>query len=53
MTFEGMLEEAGSGKASKEERRAKMARERLIDQVFGNDKEKEKTSGFADPALMF
>jgi hypothetical protein len=50
LQLENMLEEAGY-KPSKEERKAKQARERIIALVFG---EEENTgSGFADPAAMF
>lgn len=44
-----MLEEAGT-KPSKEERKATAAREKILDKIFGNEKQ---GSGFADPALMF
>jgi len=50
LALEGMLEDA-SHKPGKEERRAQMARDRLMDNVFGRDK--KKGSGYADPALMF
>lgn len=52
MTLENMLESAGH-KPSKEERRAKQARERLIEKIFSKDKEQAKGTGFADPAAMF
>ena len=48
LRLENMLESAGH-KPGKEERRAKQAQERVLDKIFG----KEKSSGFADPALMF
>ena len=50
LQLEHMLEEAGQGKVGKEERKAKAARERVINKVFGDEK---ASSGFADPALMF
>jgi hypothetical protein len=50
LALEGMLEDAGAGRPGKEERRAKMARDRLMNSVFGK---KETGSGYADPALMF
>jgi hypothetical protein len=50
LSLENMLEEAGE-KPSKEERKAKAARDRVIARVFGDDK--SNGSGFADPALMF
>jgi hypothetical protein len=50
MRVETMLESAGH-KPSKEERRAKAAREALINKLFSN--ETDKKSGFADPAAMF
>lgn len=43
-----MLESAGH-KPGKEERKAKQAQERVLNKIFGN----EKSSGFADPGLMF
>lgn len=52
LMVENKLEEAGQGKPSKEDRRAQAAREKVLDSIFGKD-EKKKTSGFADPALMF
>jgi hypothetical protein len=48
LQLENMLEEAGN-KPGKEERRARAARQNVINKVFG----KEKASGFADPAAMF
>lgn len=51
MSVENMLEEAGH-RPSKEERKAKAARERILDRLFSDDEE-GKTSGFADPAAMF
>ena len=45
-----MLEEAGE-KPGKAERKAKAAREKVLDKVFGKDD--NKGSGFADPAVMF
>lgn len=48
LTLENMLEEAGN-KPGKEERKAKAARDRVLNTVFGTD----KASGFADPAAMF
>lgn len=50
MSLENMLEEAGE-KPGKAERKAKAARDKLLDKVFGN--EEVKSSGFADPAVMF
>jgi len=50
MTLENRLDEAGH-KPSKEERRAKAAREAVLNKIFSD--EKDKGSGFADPALMF
>ena len=52
MVLESRLEEVGH-KPSKEERRARAARERLLDLILGEEDEKGKESGFADPALMF
>lgn len=54
LTLEHMLDEAGNkgNKPSKEETQAKMAREKLINQVLGVEK-KDAGSGYADPALMF
>lgn len=49
MTLESKLENAGH-KPGKEERRAQAIREKILDQVFGNE---QPTSGFADPAAMF
>lgn len=49
LALEGMLEDAGH-KPGKEERAAQFARDRIMAQVFGEDK---AGSGFADPALMF
>lgn len=51
LSLEHMLEEAGSEKPGKAERRAKAAREALLKKVMGP--EEEQTSGFADPAAMF
>lgn len=48
--LEHELEQAGH-KPSKEERRAKAARETILERIFGDDK--GKNSGFADPASMF
>lgn len=50
LRLEHMLDEAGSGKPGKEERRAKTAREGVMNKVFGETK---KQTGFADPAVMF
>lgn len=50
LTLENMLEEAGS-KPSKEERKAKAARERVLKKVFSP--EAKQGTGFADPASMF
>lgn len=52
LTLEGKLEEAGQ-KPSKEERKARAARERIMNNILGEDDEKKKTAGYADPALMF
>lgn len=49
LTMENMLDEAGH-KPGKDERKARAARERLLNKVLGND---DQTSGYADPALMF
>lgn len=49
LQLENMLEQAGH-KPGKEERRAKAAREALLNKVFGDQ---EEGAGFADPALMF
>lgn len=49
LVLENMLEEAGH-KPDKHERRAKAARDALLDKVFGKEK---AGSGFADPAAMF
>ena len=46
-----MLEEAGE-KPGKAERKAKRARDAVLDKVFAKDGE-TKGSGFADPAVMF
>ena len=51
LTMENMLDEAGE-KPSKGERKAKAARQKVMDQVF-DTKEDSKKSGFADPAVMF
>lgn len=48
LRLENMLESAGH-KPGKEERKAKQAQERVLNKIFGN----EKSSGFADPGLMF
>jgi hypothetical protein len=53
LSLEAMLDEAGAGKPSKEEQRAIAARERLLEQVLGDEDEKSKGSGYADPALWF
>lgn len=50
MSLEQMLDEAGH-KASKEERKVKAARERLMKKIF--DPEEKQGTGFADPAAMF
>ena len=50
MELEHRLEQAGT-KPSKEERKAKAARERVLKKVF--DPEEAKGTGFADPAAMF
>ena len=52
MMLENELERAGH-KPSKEERKAEMARQRILDRVFKDEEEKKKNSGFSDPALMF
>lgn len=51
MSLENMLEETGE-KPGKAERKAKRAREALLDKVFTKEGE-TKGSGFADPAVMF
>lgn len=51
ITVEGKLDQAGH-RPSKEERKAKAARERVLDKLFNADDDK-KPSGFADPAAMF
>jgi len=49
-TLERMLEESGH-RSSKEEKKAQMAQERILDRVMGRDKD---TKGkFADPAVLF
>lgn len=48
--LESLLDNAGH-KPSKEERRAKAAREAILNKIFAEDD--DKGSGFADPALMF
>lgn len=50
LQLEGMLDEAGH-KPSKEERKAKAARERVLKKIF--DPEEKQGTGFADPATMF
>ena len=50
MQFEAMLEEAGH-KPSKEERKAKAARDAVVQKMFSD--EAQAGSGFADPAAMF
>lgn len=50
LQLENLLEKAGH-KPGKEEKRAQAARERILDTIFDNDA--KKSSGFADPALMF
>jgi hypothetical protein len=50
LVVENKLEEVGS-KPSKEERRAKAAREAMLNKLFSP--EEAQASGFADPALMF
>lgn len=50
LSLENKLEEAGH-KQSKEERKAKAARDQVLDRIFGTNK--KKTKGYADPALMF
>jgi hypothetical protein len=52
LSVENLLEEAGQGKPSKEQRKAKAAQERMINKIF-SDGDDSKGSGFADPALMF
>lgn len=47
-----MLDEAGH-KPGKDDRRIKAAREAVLGKVFNKDKDKGKTTGFADPAAMF
>lgn len=49
-SLENKLQEAGH-KPSKEERRAKAAREAILRKIFAQDD--DKGTGFADPALMF
>jgi hypothetical protein len=49
MSLEAELEQVSRGKPSKEERRAEAAQKRVLDRVFGVG---QKSSGFADPALM-
>jgi hypothetical protein len=51
LTVEAKLEEAGH-KPTKEERKAKAAREAVLKKILDPDQE-TKGSGFADPALMF
>jgi hypothetical protein len=51
LSLESMLEEAGN-KPGKEEKKAKSAREALLNKIFSS-KEQAKTSGYADPASMF
>lgn len=57
MALENKLETAGH-KPSKEERRAQAAREKILDAVLADPdldgvEPKKKTSGYADPAVMF
>lgn len=49
LMVENQLDEAGH-KPSKEERKARAAREKVLDGIMGTNKNK---TGFADPALMF
>lgn len=49
VSLDSMLQNEGQ-KPSKDERRAKAAREALLAKVFGQEK---AGTGFADPALMF
>lgn len=51
MTVQNDLEKVGH-KPSKEERKAEAARKRYLEKLLSDD-EKEKGSGFADPASMF
>lgn len=51
MSLENMLDEAGD-KPGKAERKAKAARTAIMDKVF-NEGDEVKSSGFADPAVMF
>lgn len=48
LQVESKLEAAGH-KPGKEEKRLQAAREKVIGEIFGT----KKSSGFADPALMF
>jgi hypothetical protein len=50
LTVEAKLDEADH-KPSKEERKARAARENMLKKLFSE--ETESTSGFSDPALMF
>lgn len=50
MRVNARLEEAGH-KPSKEERKLKMARDKVIDEIFGTQEDKAKN--FADPAMLF
>lgn len=51
LVLEARLDEAGH-KPSKEERRAKAARDRVLQRVLG-EVEENSGSGYADPATMF
>lgn len=51
LVLENMLEEAGN-KPTKQDRKAKAARDRVLDKVF-SDQEDAPSTGFADPAAMF
>jgi hypothetical protein len=51
LQLENMLDNAGV-KPDKESVKIERARQKVLDDVFGKD-EKSKSSGFADPALMF
>lgn len=50
--LEARLESAGH-KPSKEERKVKAVREKILNEVFGDSGVEETKTSFADPALMF
>lgn len=54
LMVESELEQAGH-KPSKEERKARRAREDILDRILGDEKDQEaaKAKRYADPALMF